>query len=273
MFSGGGQTSLSSLTDVGSKNKLSRIIRDFAGVASRSTKCAEFASVYKAPCRQSAFTLAEVLITLGIIGVVAAMTLPTVLNNIQNKELEAQFKKSYSIISQALLLMQNNEGYDVSSDNFSNTHAFMTAFKEYFLKYSSCEGISRCTSTQSRINEYKTFNSSKAIYTGYMDDANAIIGASMDVYTNADLTNNGFIMTIDINGINKKPNKWGHDLFSFQIINSKIVPVGMKGTQVFGDKDLTPEKYCSISSASNLNGFTCSARAFGEKDYFKKLPK
>lgn len=40
-----------------------------------------------------AFTLAEVLITLGIIGVVAAMTLPSVINSTKNKQLEASFKK------------------------------------------------------------------------------------------------------------------------------------------------------------------------------------
>ena len=48
------------------------------------------------------FTMAEVLITLGIIGVVAAMTLPSLINNNRNKALEAAFKKNYSVIEQAL---------------------------------------------------------------------------------------------------------------------------------------------------------------------------
>ena len=47
------------------------------------------------------FTLAEVLITLGIIGVVAAMTMPTLINNINNKQNIAALKKAYSLISQA----------------------------------------------------------------------------------------------------------------------------------------------------------------------------
>ena len=46
--------------------------------------------------RKIAFTLAEVLITLGIIGVVAALTLPTVINNVHHKELETALKKQYS---------------------------------------------------------------------------------------------------------------------------------------------------------------------------------
>lgn len=48
--------------------------------------------------KKRAFTMAEVLITLGIIGIVAAMTLPTVINNIQDKQFRTMFKKQFSII-------------------------------------------------------------------------------------------------------------------------------------------------------------------------------
>lgn len=57
----------------------------------------------------NAFTLAEVLITLGIIGVAAAMTLPSLIQERQNKVLETQFKKSYSLISQAFLSVITDE--------------------------------------------------------------------------------------------------------------------------------------------------------------------
>ena len=56
--------------------------------------------------KYSGFTLAEVLITLGIIGIVAAMTLPSVINNSRNKQLEAGLKKAYSVIGQALDMYQ-----------------------------------------------------------------------------------------------------------------------------------------------------------------------
>ena len=48
--------------------------------------------------KEFAFTLAEVLITLGIIGVVAAMTIPTLMTNIKSTQYLAQFKKSLSKI-------------------------------------------------------------------------------------------------------------------------------------------------------------------------------
>lgn len=52
---------------------------------------------------KAAFTLAEVLITLGIIGIVAAMTLPSLIKNHEQRVLKTQFLKAYSTLSQALL--------------------------------------------------------------------------------------------------------------------------------------------------------------------------
>ncbi len=59
--------------------------------------------------RQSAFTLAEVLITLGVIGVVAALTMPSVINTAQKMVLRNQFKRSYSLITNAI----NKTSYDL----------------------------------------------------------------------------------------------------------------------------------------------------------------
>ncbi len=60
--------------------------------------------------KKAAFTLAEVLITLGIIGVVAAMTIPTISHNIQQAVLKNQFKKFYSTFWQAVVGVQTKAG-------------------------------------------------------------------------------------------------------------------------------------------------------------------
>ena len=52
--------------------------------------------------RKIAFTLAEVLITLGVIGVVAAMTLPTLIFNYQKKVVANRLKQTYSLIYQSI---------------------------------------------------------------------------------------------------------------------------------------------------------------------------
>lgn len=56
------------------------------------------------------FTLAEVLITLGIIGIVAAMTLPVLIANHREKQKVTQLKKVYSVLQQAFLLAQSKHG-------------------------------------------------------------------------------------------------------------------------------------------------------------------
>lgn len=59
---------------------------------------------------KKAFTLAEVLITLGIIGVVAAMTMPSLIQSYKERETVSRVKKFYSMINQALLLAINENG-------------------------------------------------------------------------------------------------------------------------------------------------------------------
>ena len=58
------------------------------------------------------FTLAEVLITLGIIGVVAAMTIPTLISNTNGAKYRSQFKKSISTLNQAGLMAQAQYDFD-----------------------------------------------------------------------------------------------------------------------------------------------------------------
>lgn len=64
--------------------------------------------------RKIAFTLAEVLITLGIIGVVAAMTVPTLMANHRKKVVETKLEKIYSVMNQAINLT-NAEYGDVTN--------------------------------------------------------------------------------------------------------------------------------------------------------------
>ena len=69
------------------------------------------------PRKRAAFTLAEVLITLGIIGVVAAMTMPTLITNHQKEVTAKRLEQTYSILSQAMTRAQADHG-DVSSWGF-----------------------------------------------------------------------------------------------------------------------------------------------------------
>ena len=69
--------------------------------------------------RKIAFTLAEVLITLGIIGIVAALTIPSVIEGYKEKETVAKLKKVYSVLSQSyeLYMQETGEPFKWSADS------------------------------------------------------------------------------------------------------------------------------------------------------------
>lgn len=101
---------------------------------------------------KQAFTMAEVLITLGIIGVVAAMTFPAVIGKYKEYEVTVKAKKIYSMMMQVLDLAQAK--YDTIGDNSSlfttaTTNDELTKnFAEYlpggFVCYSDADADSKC---------------------------------------------------------------------------------------------------------------------------------
>lgn len=78
------------------------------------------------------FTLAEVLITLGIIGVVAAMTLPALNANIRKKTTTARLKTFYSTMKQMLLLAEDNYG---SVNDWDTSLPYPEFLERYFLAF------------------------------------------------------------------------------------------------------------------------------------------
>lgn len=175
-----------------------------------------------------AFTLAEVLITLGIIGVVASMTMPALITKVRGDRLQAQFKKVYSELNQSAMkfYVDNNTSFtEYASSIYTNSDGELTYHTslqlEKFMKY---------------------FKGSKK-YAGNYNQENYTLGGS----TNSDPCDKSEIYTdsagryfrtddnpkdgnysygpkicVDINGKNK-PNKWGVDRFVFVFTKSNVV--------------------------------------------------
>lgn len=109
------------------------------------------------------FTLAEVLITLGIIGVVAAMTMPTLMNSTQGAQYKAAYKKALSAISQGITLNVALDG-----GNFSDTVAGTAG-----VTTKPSDGDSVASILNSRMNIVKASTAANAGYgtTGEGDNA------------------------------------------------------------------------------------------------------
>lgn len=80
--------------------------------------------------KNSAFTLAEVLITLGIIGIVAAMTIPVLVNSYQKTQTITQLKEVYSQLNNAMALAKVDNGTDVNAWDIPNSS--LVAAETYF---------------------------------------------------------------------------------------------------------------------------------------------
>jgi len=84
--------------------------------------------------KKTAFTLAEVLITLGIIGVVAALTIPSLIANYQKQEAVTKLKKFYNTMNQAVKLSEIENG-DASDWNLTSGHASYQTVLDFYNTY------------------------------------------------------------------------------------------------------------------------------------------
>lgn len=230
---------------------------------------------------KKAFTLAEVLITLGIIGVVAAITLPSVINNTKNKELSVALKRSYSLLQQALDMYAASNGERATSANLQPyTLKFMLMKYLRFVKDcgigtdipKSC--VPNFDAGGSAYDEfqrtYKTYNGKTNISMYYTDDGQFVLNDSTLILIENSPAGNNIYITVDVNGYNKNPNRLGQDVFMFELDDKgALKPMGVHGTAYYSISD----SYCSLTSGSNMNGAGCTYKALSEPDFFSHLPK
>ena len=230
---------------------------------------------------KTAFTLAEVLITLGIIGVVAALTLPALIQNNRNKELQTGLKKAYSVISQALDMYQAETGERLKADGSLGNQQLGKNLKKYFNIIKDCgyaysdDGqdsrgcIPNDSSSREEGSAYKTFNGSTYINLDRFDDSQFLLNDGMLIMTENKGGTNPLYISADVNGYRKRPNRLGQDLFLFQIDSrGKLLPMGVPNSDYYDANDA----YCSASSSNNMNGAGCTYKALIEKDFFQKMP-
>ncbi len=174
-----------------------------------------------------AFTLAEVLTTLGIIGIVAAMTLPSLINKAERVILAQQFKKSYANLQNAINLVQAEYGepYECYALGYADYHTdqcleFWPAVLSKMKVIAKCDGIDYdCHpkyKTKAEVlaqggsvsNNSCSFNlKTRAINYYILYDGSYLI---LNDYSAAG--HHKLYFAIDVNG-KKGPNKWGYDVF------------------------------------------------------------
>lgn len=208
--------------------------------------------------KKNGFTLAEVLITLGIIGVVAALTIPALMNNTNDKQLKVAWKKAYTVLSQATIsVLNDNDGTLKGLCSTNPNDCLRDAYLPYIKTIKICDqGQPGCFYGN---GEMKLL--SGAPFTGWGVDSSVVLpdGGMIDFYypsptcTNHDFGNLlpdcGYI-GVDVNG-NTKPNTVGKDIFFINILENGIKPYGSAGDGREAD---------CITSPPTGDGVGCAAK-------------
>lgn len=227
-----------------------------------------------------AFTLAEVLITLGIIGVVAALTLPTLIQNYKEKQTVVKLKKTYSVLQNAFNMVrsQEHDGTDVDSwgDDYKNLPVELAKYMNV-AKFCAMEEFEDCfpnsvTNLNGVTTRYLGDLSSSSYYGFILNDGTSLL-AYMFVPTSQNFLAGKFgQIFVDINGT-LPPNTLGRDAFSFFIYKDRIVPRGTVTLTEEQEQDTANTTYCDFKHTGTAhNGLGCTAHVINEEnmDYLKK---
>lgn len=173
------------------------------------------------------FTLSEVLITLGIIGVVAAITIPGLITKFRESQYRVAYKKTYSSLNQAIKYMQEegDVSLDLSGGATSDNGTYSTSKVGEIFVYLSRYYNARTTCFENNADKCWVCEKGEAgsLYGGAPDWLGcgkynyAFIDASGIAYYL--YSNKEYPIIIDVNGT-RAPNQLGRDRFVMKFSDS-----------------------------------------------------
>ena len=205
------------------------------------------------------FTLAEVLITLGIIGVVAAMTMPSLIANHKEKEAVTRLKKVYSTLDNAYMLARN-EHTDVLNwfedySTLKNSEIFFNNLKPYLNIAKECGREGGCLTPGSVKTldgrKYGDYNLNLQEYRFVLADGTQVVIMLSNPVCRGDVGCGN--IKVDIDG-SRGSYTMGKDFFIFNILPNGIYPAGAQN-----DTTYPFNNFCNRTSARDANGRSCAA--------------
>ncbi|MCD7780488.1 MAG: type II secretion system GspH family protein [Candidatus Gastranaerophilales bacterium] len=185
--------------------------------------------------KKFAFTLSEVLIALVIIGVIAAMTVPSLLVSTSNSEFSSSLKKAISGVNQALMLnvaLDNTSAHDYSSADELVSEIFEK-------RMVVMDGVTSFTTDDCDGKIFTTQDGIIFCITNYTSENSTEKGSVCDFYnTTPCVKEDGPNLWIDVNGA-RNPNKLTtssklpKDIYQAQIYAQRVIPYGNVTQQIF----------------------------------------
>lgn len=201
--------------------------------------------------KRLAFTLAEVLIVMGLIGIVAEMTIPTLMNNVQEQTFKVGAKKAYAMCYAAINQMKQDQGGTLSYYN-SNFNTFKPEFIKYFKVLNDC-GTNSCVPDSAASDIYTSLGGEKANTTSLGGEGQFVTvdGMFFNIQNNP-ASYDDIIIVVDVNGYQAKPNTYGKDTFAFSLLNDTLMPLGSPG-RAFS----TVSYFCNRATHDMSSGISC----------------
>lgn len=175
----------------------------------------------KLKLKSAGFTLAEILITLGIIGVVAALTIPVIMQNIQTNQYKVAYKKAYTVLTNALMSASANNLLEYATASYAPEHwRNFATIMSYIKTQKTCLNYNGSGSvgdnTQCWQSGAEGWNMAAGGYPSTVD-MTAIDMSGMTWGLCA--LGYGALYAVDTNGF-KEPNQMGKDRFVFYLRDS-----------------------------------------------------
>ena len=197
------------------------------------------------------FTLVEVLLGIVVLGVIAALVIPSMISKKDRREWLTALNKSYTILS---------EGYkqSLSLNNgvrYWNESNFIKNFMSGFRVQSECTD-NDCVPEETYLNDEEDFTVASGAKSYVLADGQIATVNIYDTECNSEVGKLGTVcgeVFMDVNGV-AGPNKWGKDYFGFYVTKDKIVPFG---SQLI---DSVKEGFTWVSMGCNDGVTECTLR-------------
>lgn len=205
-----------------------------------------------------AFTLAEVLITLGIIGIVAAITIPSLITRYQKRETATRLKATYSIIANALKLAEEENG-----DLDFTGSTTLENFDKYLLPYLKL--------TSKQLNGGKISflypdgkRKEQALSVIAVGGYSYTLLSGVQIFVPKDLSfTNRIGMLIDLNGYNSPPNKMGRDAFYLMVVPELGVHFNQYNDDEYNSGIFTKKSREQLKNGPAQHNYQCNKQGNG----------